>query len=313
MKKLTTLMGALALALATLGGLATGCGGNTTCTPAETPDAGAQQTAAKNYRIDLLANHAHIYRKVAQVFTVYDMDTCTSATDVKTCKAISGLPLKVILRAPKATDSTEQAIEQGKFEDNKDGTYTYYSTFGGLGAYTLSVKFTQDGHDYFSAWALETSKGGNEKMFCDSDMDGTDDLSYQVRWDASAEHIFSNNTEITFNIELMRSFNTPIITDKPYNNKFDHLAPANVMDGKPTVKLMADSGASAKEIATLDATYAGKGIYQVKRSFTDADLGDAMSRTFWLKVTFMDGDHMSCTMDASSSAADFEFPVDMVM
>lgn len=310
MKRIKNVIGVLALA--GVGAVTGSCGGDGNCTPHSMPDAGAQ-SAARNYRIDLLANHAHIYRKVAQVFTVYDLDTCTDAKDVKTCKTVAGLPLVAFVRPPKAATAMDQALEQGKFEDNKDGTYTLFTQFGGLGSYTIGVHFTQDGRDYFVAFALETSRGGNEKLFCDSDADGADDLSYQVRWDAATEHVFSDGTEITFNLELMRSFNTPIIVDKPFNNKFDHLMPANLQGGKPTVKLMADSGASAKEFATLDATYVGKGIYQVKRTFTDADLGDAMGRTFWLKVTFKDNDHAACSIDASSAAADFEFPVDMVM
>jgi len=275
----------------------------------EKADAGTQAPPAKNYLVALKSNHAHIYKKVAQVFTVHDMDGCTNAKDLATCPKVKGLPVTAFTREPGDAYSVDQALAPGKLEDMGDGTYTFYTQFGALGSHVAGLRFAAGGSQYFGAFALETSRGGGEKYFCDENADSSTDFAYQVRWSGSSAHLMADGkTEITFGVEPMRSLaGQPVNTTSPWLNTFDHLPPAELENGAPVVKLMGNEAATAEEVATLTPTYAGKGIYNVKHVFAKEEVMDSMGRTFWLKISFKDSHN--CTVDGAADPDSYYFPV----
>ncbi|MHB8875652.1 MAG: hypothetical protein ACYC8T_18355, partial [Myxococcaceae bacterium] len=177
-----------------------------------------------------------------------------------------------------------------------------------LGAHMVGLKFEHESMLYFGAFPYETSRGGGEKYFCDTNADTLPDVAFQIRWNGSTgKFVADGTTNIAFTIELMRSFNTPIDTVKPWSNLFNLLTPAELNGGLPTVRLMAGTGTASKEIAPLTPVYKGKGIYEVKRTFAPADLEGSASRSFWLDVDFTD--NAACVVNGAEAEDDFHFPV----
>lgn len=267
------------------------------------PEAGA----SPRYSIELTGSHSHIYKTVVMKWTVRDTGSCTDPGDLKTCTGVPGLPVVAVVRPPGGKPPLEQPLETGKLEDNGDGTYAQTRSFGLFGAYAVGLRFEKDGQTYGTFYPYETSRGGGEKYFCDTDQDGKPDHAFQVRWNASVEGIVADDsTEVTFLVELMRSFNTPIDTTSPWTNLFDHLRPGQ-LGGGPAVRLMADKGAAATPVQTLSPVYKGKGIYEMKRKFAAAELGGQAERTFWLEVSFTD--ELGCAVKGSMDPEEYYFPV----
>ncbi len=271
-------------------------------------DARAPDGAApRRYEVEILGVHSHIFKTVAIVFTVRDVGSCTDPKDLKTCKAISGLPMVAFSRTAGASVTLEQGLEKGKLDDNGDGTYTLTRSFSWFGAYVVGLKFVKDGQLTSAAFPYETSRGGGEKYFCDTNTDGTNDVAFQIRWNAAKEFVQADDAEVAFSIELQRSWNTPLNTTQPWSNSFDHLLPKNLKDPLPQVKLMDDKAPAAKLIETLTPVYKGKGIYEVKRKFAPADLGGLAERSFWLEVSFTDD--AGCVVKSSVDPEEYYFTV----
>lgn len=267
---------------------------------------------AKNYLVALKGTHAHIYKKVVQLFTVYDLDTCTDAKDLTTCRTVTGLKPVAFLREPGSAYVTRQELGEGVLEDNGNGTFAFYTQFVTYGAHTIGLEFTEDGRTYFGAFALESAKGGGERFFCDTNADSTTDFAFQVRWSASVGQVVADGkTAVRFSLELLRTFaGASVNTTEPWTNSFDHLTPAD-LESAPVVKLMAGPAASAETIATLAPTYKGKGIYDVTHTFDAPQLAGAMQRTFWLSIAFTDKG--ACTVDSATAVDEYTFPVDAAM
>lgn len=251
-----------------------------------------------NFLIDLSVGHVHIFRDASLTFSVMDADICTDSEDTSTCTPMLGLTVTAFRRAAGATSTREQEMEEGVLVDNGDGTYTWTRSFNDLGANMVGIWFDEHGGRYFAAFPMETSRAGGEGFTCDTNGDGTPEFGYQIRWDSSSGHIHANGEEVTFTIELMRTWNTPLNEEQPWQNSFDHL------NLSPTVNMM-DAGGSA--VAVLSPTYKGKGIYEVTHSFAEGDLGGADSGTFWLSISFTDD--QGCSVTSSSDEDNFHFPV----
>lgn len=248
----------------------------------------------KNYAIEIQAPHAHIWTQVGIIFTVRDLDACADPADQSTCAPVPGLALEAFF-APKGGATEVQPLAPGVFDDGGDGTYTWLRTFGDVGAGAIGARFTQDGQSYFTAFGMESSKAGGERYFCDTDADGTPDRAFQIRWAAAPGRPVADGTTAAFTFEIMRSFNTPVNTEQPWTNTFDHLRPAELDGMAPTVELMADSGEAATSMGAVVPVYAGKGLYKVERAFAAGDLGGAAARTFWFKVGLTDD--LGCRVD----------------
>ncbi len=256
--------------------------------------------ARHNFLIELSVGHVHIFRDASLTFSVKDTDICTDPADASTCTPMLGLTVTAFRRAAGATSTREQEMEAGVLVGNGDGTYTWTRSFNDLGANMVGIWFDEHGSRYYAAFPLETSRAGGEGFTCDTNGDGTPEFGYQVRWSASTGHIHANDEEVTFTLELMRTWNTPLNLEQPWTNSFDHLANLSL-----TVNLMADAGGSA--IAALSPTYKGRGIYEVTHAFADADLGGQSPRTFWLDISFTDD--QGCLVQGSTEEEEFHFPV----
>lgn len=281
-----------------------------------TADAGVTDTSSEvhveehlhNFLIELETGHAHIFREAALMFWVRDLDNCTDPDDTTTCAGKAGLEAVAFRRHHDASKTSEQALEATKFEDNGDGSYTYFRSFNDLGAHSVGIKFEEDEHVYFGAFPFETSRAGGEKFFCDSDADGTDDVAYQIRWNASKGHIHATGTDITFTLELVRSWNADLNVDQPWMNSLDHLTAGDLTGGLPAVALMRGVGAAATEVSALTPVYKGKGIYEVSFLFEEAfATGFPDGVDAWLKISFVDD--KGCTVDSATDEENFLFHV----
>ncbi len=263
----------------------------------------------KNYVIQAQVPHAHLFTQVGIVFTVRDLDQCTDAADVTTCTAIPGLPLEAFFSPKGATAPIVQPILAGTFDDMGDGTYTWMRTIGEYGAAAVGASFTQNGQLYTAAFGMESSKAGGERYFCDTNADGTNDRSLQVRWNASVPRPVADGQDEVFSFELMGSTNTPINEEKPWLNTFENLRPTEVVGNAPMVELMADTAATSTSLGMVPVAYAGKGIYNVTRAFVAADLGGQDTRTFWFKVNFTDDKGCAIAAGVGDDEANYHFPV----
>lgn len=274
------------------------------CTTASTSaDSETHEDAHRhNYGIELAAGHAHIMRESELVFTVRNLDQCSDPEDSTTCEQVAGLPVIAFYQSPTSSRVREQAVEEGVLEDNGDGTYTWKRAFNDLGAHMVGLKFEDDEQHYFGAFPLETSKAGGERYFCDADSDGVNDFAYQIRWSSSRGHIHAEHDpeDVTFSIEVMRSFNDTLNEERPWQNSFDHLSPDQLNNQAPTVELMAGEGTDATAIATLTPTYKGRGIYDVAYAFEEPN-------TYWLRVNFTD--NQDCSVDGAGDAEEYLFSV----
>lgn len=265
--------------------------------------------ARKNYGIDLQVPHAHIFTQVGVVFTVRDLDQCTDPADRTTCLAVPGLPLVGFYQPKGAPAPVTQAIEPGVFDDMGDGTYTWMRSFGEYGAAAVGATFLENGQNYAVAFPLETSKAGGERYFCDLDGDAVPEHAFQIRWNASVGAFKADAQEVVFSFEVMRSFNTPVDQEKPWQNLFDHLRPNELTGEAPTFELMAGEGAAATSLGALVPTYAGKGVYTVRRAFAAADLGGEASKTLWFKVGFADTAGCTVAGGVGDDEANYHFTV----
>jgi hypothetical protein len=264
------------------------------------------------YEVQLVASHAHIFKEQTLTFNVMLMDGCTEA-DPMMCPMVKGLPVSVFYRPISAPKVTQVALEPGILDDGGDGTYTWKHAFGTLGAHLIGIQWNQGGQYYATSYPFETSRAGGEAYLCTiPDSDNVPDYDYQIRWNPSVEPLVADGTTaVTFSIELMGSYNSPVITDKPWTNSFDHLVPERLDGGIPTVELMADKGEQeATLIETLTPQYIGKGIYTVTRTFASADLNGLDQRNFWLKVSLTDA-LTGCDIAAGSGEdeANYDFTV----
>ncbi|MBI5494147.1 MAG: hypothetical protein HY904_03915 [Deltaproteobacteria bacterium] len=256
----------------------------------------------KDYRVEVGTVHAHILKSVKVVFTVYDMAQCTDHTDVTSCAKVAGLPVNVAYRDTKATQTQTVAPAAGVLEDKGDGTYEWTTMFTAFGAYTVGVEFQEEGNHYAAAFAFETSRAGGENYFCSNDADADYEYAFQIRWNTTEPIILASGTDVTFNIELMRSFNETINTTQPWTNKFDHLLPAALQSNLPTVTLMSGTGAQSVVVEALVPTYAGKGLYTAKHMFMETG-------TYWLKVGFTDDLNCVVTGGDADDEANYRFEV----
>lgn len=240
--------------------------------------------------------HTHIFKEVAVTFAVRNLDQCTNASDEKTCQGVAGLSATAFAQANGFTQ--EQALAPAKLEDKGNGLYVWNNIFPVFGANLFGLRFDKDSHAYSGLFTLDTSRGGSERYFCDVDKNGTMDHSYQIRWNTSTGPVVANGKPVTFSIELVRSFNAPPLNmAEPWKNSFEHLRPIELTGGLPTVKLMSGTGLTATELATLTPTYAGRGIYNVSRAFSEQELNGQPSRTFWLRITVTDD--KNCVIDGT--------------
>lgn len=294
-----TIVSLAALALTAGGAALSGCAESVSAS------AGHEEVERHQFDISLDAGHVHIFSEAELTFTVRDLEDCTDPEDASTCATVSGLPVVAFRRSPHGGSAREQELEQGVLVDNGDGSYTWTRSFNELGSHTVGLKFLEHDQMYFGAFPLSTSKAGSERLFCDTDGDGTDDHAFQIRWNASDGHIHPGSGEaVTFDIEVMRSFNQPIDTEQPWMNRFEHLSPS---EATVTVDLMADTGGDATVLASPQTTYTGKGIYQVAHTFTEGELGGEHERTFWLSVIVED--QQGCVADGATHEEEFHFDV----
>ncbi|MBI5508638.1 MAG: hypothetical protein HY903_07785 [Deltaproteobacteria bacterium] len=270
------------------------------CSGAEDGD-GAMGMARHEYKVQLTAAHAHILKQVSPSFAVMRMDDCMTMANQMDCPMIAGLPVKVLYQHAKETSVSVETLAPGVLDDNGDGNYVWHHQFDRVGSYVIGLQWEEDAQSYTFAFPFETSRAGGERYFCNTTpaADAVNDFAYQIRWDSSVGKIVANDAEITFSVEVMRSFNTPIDEVQPWTNKFDHLRPEDLANGAPTIELMAGEGLSAVSLGTLTATYSGRGVYQVKRAFGAADLAGLEHRTFWLKVTLVDD--LGCTVNGGEA------------
>ncbi len=245
--------------------------------------------ASHDFVIDLDVGHVHIFRDASLTFSIKEAGV-----------GVPGQTITAFRRAAGATSTREQEMEAGVLVDNGDGTYTWTRQFNDLGANMVGIWFDDHGGRYFGSFAMNTSRAGGEGFTCDTNGDGTPEFGYQIRWDSSDGHMGADDSEVTFTIELMRTWNTPLNLEQPWTNSFDHLSNLSL-----TVNMMADAGGSA--IASLSPTYKGRGIYEVTYAFALADLGGANPRTFWLDISFTDD--AGCALTSSTEEEEFHFDV----
>lgn len=243
--------------------------------------------------------HAHIHKEVVSIFTVRDLDDCTTPGDETTCKAVSGLPVKSFTRFTGDTAPRQQELAAGLLEDNGDGTYSFYNTFTAYGGYTVGIEFELDGEHYFGAFAMSSALAGGEGYRCDLGADGKVDHVFQLRWSSTPGDVVADGTEVKFDFQPQRSFNTELNLEKPYSNQFDFLAAADFEGGAPKIELMAGE-APGTLVEALTPTYQGKGVYRVTKKFAAADLGSDAQKTFWFRVSFKDT--KGCSVDNTAAA-----------
>ncbi len=210
--------------------------------------------------------HIHTYRESALTFKVATEDG----------QIVNGLSPTVGYQFQ--SSDTMRESKEGDVFDNNDGTYTWKKTFNDTGVYVVAFNFPHEGLTHSKAFPIETSKAGGERIYC-PDKDNPK-FVYQVRWEAVPGHIHSGG-EVTFEVELKRSFNKEINTEQPWSNKFDHLTPQDLRlsGGLPEIAI-----ASAGGETPLKVQYAGMGIYEVKHKF-----GHISEETLhWLNVGFKD-------------------------
>ncbi len=261
---------------------------------------------SEELKISMQAGHIHVFHEASVTFQVQDMTQCTDSNDVATCPGISGLA--VVATHEAAGVKKEQALQAGVLEDKGEGKYVWTRAFSFFGPNAVSLRFTREGKEYFAAFPLETSRGGGERYLCDRDSDGTIDHSFQIRWSTSTGDVKANGTPVTFTLELVRSFNAPPLnTTQPWLNSFESLRPSELEGNLPSVKLMADTGASATEVGTMTVSYRGKGLYAYSRAFEASALAGKSERLFWPRVQFRDD--RGCAVDNISDPEEYTFPV----
>jgi hypothetical protein len=176
-----------------------------------------------------------------------------------------------------------------------------------FGSNVIGLRFEKDGLTYSDAFPHETSRGGSERYFCDTDKSGMPDHVFQIRWNTPAGPVKADGKPVTLSIELLRSFNPPPLNImEPWRNSLEALRPTELAGQAPQIRLMRDTAQLATEVAKLMTTYTGRGIFTVTRTFSREDLGGQKQRTFWLHVRFTDD--KECVIDGADET-EYHFAV----
>jgi hypothetical protein len=187
--------------------------------------------------------------------------------------------------------------KSGDIIDNHDGIYYWKTIFYGAGFHTIRFDFERNSMIFTKTFPFEATFAGGERIFCPNATTPT--ANYQVRWNAIPGLIHSGDT-VTFQIELKRSVNTPVITDKPWTNTFDHITPADLIpaDTLPTIAV-----SDGTQETVLAVTYKGLGIYAASTIVSAV----SAQTIYWLHVSF----ETSCGKvdENGQSSADYKFPV----
>ncbi len=166
------------------------------------------------------------------------------------------------------------SVDEVAATDDGDGIYSAeYAAFdiggGYASAYSVAFLFEYEGSRYFEAWPAEVVRDGNEGIM--PTIGGTMH-AYQVRygWDPAGAMA---GEEVTMYLEPRRSIQTgdEINTEQPWRNTFNHISDLE------DVSVLVET-ADGEFVASLDATYAGLGIYRA--TFTPASAGE-------FKVSFL--------------------------
>ena len=264
----------LSLMIVAFGGIVVGC----------SDDGDGEGLEAHAFDIALEPpGHIHAFADASLTFTVMDEHGA----------AVAGLQ-PVVARQLVGDDAVRETDPED-IVDNADGSYTWERSFGDVGAYVLTLKFEEHGITYSNAFPIEVSKAGGERIFC-PDADAPDH-NYQIRWEASPGHVHGGD-EVTFSIEVKRSINDDVNSEQPWQNRFDHLAPSDLLQ-PVQVMIGSDEGEEAAEV-----TYRGMGIYQVVHSFPSVH-DETM---YWLHVTFED----DCGVIDESGAEEHDYQFHVV-
>lgn len=229
--------------------------------------------------------HIHTFREATLTFKVTTEEG----------EPVTGLS-PIIARQFEGSDRVSETKE-GDIVDNGDGTYTWKRSFNDAGVYVLTFKFEREGITYSNSFPLETSKAGGERIFCPSKEEP--EFAYQIRWEVIPGHIHAGD-EVTFKIELKRSINEEVNTEKPWLNSFD---PLTLDDLKPAGNLPEVAVGSASGEESLSVEYSGFGIYEAKYKFGHVD----EKTTYWLHVTFED--ECGKVDESGETEHDYQFPV----
>ena len=138
---------------------------------------------------------------------------------------------------------------------------------------------------------------GGERIFCpESDKP---EFVYQIRWGKTPGETRGGD-KATFDIELRRSTNEMVNTDKPWLNRFDHLRPRDLKPsgGLPKVAIGSTRG---EKLVAVD--YAGMGSYKAEYRFGHVP----QKTTYWLHVSFEDD--CGAVNESGERDPDFQFPV----
>ena len=233
--------------------------------------------------------HFHAFKQDTLFFLIHSGDMMTPTP-------VPGLTPTVTWQL-KGDTNVVQSVP-GDVIDKNDGTYFFPTRFYSAGFYTLTLGFEFDGTACSQAFApFEVSKAGGERIFCPDSASA--EYNYQIRWGIKPGAAHGGDTA-TFDVEIKRSFSTPVNTTEPYNNTFDHLTPSDLVPAGalPTIKV----GSAAGE-DSLTVVYKGLGIYRALSILPSV----ASSTTFWLHVSF---DDVCGQIDENGETnVDYQFPV----
>ena len=246
----------------------------------------AEQPRKDDFTIVLEApHHIHAFWEAALAFQVRTADGVS----------IAGLRPTVTYQFH-LTDRVD-TTRAGDILDNGDGTYRWKTSFGNVGTYVLTFKFLHDGVTHSKAFPLEISMAGGERIVCPAT--GKPEFVYQIRWGKTPGET-RGGEKATFNIELRRSINEIVNTDKPWLNRFDHLRPGDLLPSGAFPKVAIGSTRGEK-LVTVE--YAGMGSYKADYQFEPVP----RKTTYWLRVTFEDD--CGGVDESGEGDPDFQFPV----
>lgn len=194
---------------------------------------------------------------------------------------MTGLNFHISYQHQGADSPSEASVMEGDITDNGDGTYTWTRTFVESGVYVITPFFESGGHMFSSSFPIEVSKAGGERIYSPSGCEATESCAYnyQIRWENSPGHIHANGEEITFNIEIKRSYGA-LNYDMPFRNSFDHLVgPAS----SSNLWIEPDITIQGADFIEPSVNYIGLGVWEAKAVFNQS--GD-----YELHVSFEDPD-----------------------
>lgn len=258
MKKVRLVVG---LFLVTLFLLMVACSGST-------PE--ASSTDAYTVAMEPLG-HWHVFNPKTLQFTVQD-----SATS----EGVAGLDLTVEITRVGSDRITERSVSADQVKDAGNGVYSLEYTPSSIGGYSLIARAVHNGQQYVSApVAFEVAKDGEEGIKVEA---GGETYVYQIRYHWEPGHIHANDGEpVKLVFELMRGAQVgdAINWEQPWTNTFDHVTSIE----NATMLLESEDGTVSEE---LQFVYKGRGIYEVERIFTEAEVGDGKDYT--VRCSFTD-------------------------